>query len=748
MGGRMSRAVVLALLTCVGATIFVAAEAATVRHTEPLRGYRVASTAGSGKPAPTDPATLAFNAFSRDFTLELEPNGRLAALQASLDLPAGTGAYRGKVAGRPGSWARIVLTDAGPTGLVFDGATLYGIESGSDSATPAAAPAMFRLADVYFAPGELGCEIRTAEIDGAQAVTAMAQEFTALAAEGATLNLDLGAVADFEFSQTFGANTEAALLTRFNNIDGIYSEQLGVQITVTEIDIFDVDNDPFTTNVPSTLLDELANYRGATPAQDANGLTHLFTGRDLDGSTAGIAFLGAVCAQRTQFDTRSFGAGLSEGRRGAILDSLVAAHEIGHNFGAPHDGEANTPCASTPLTFLMASNINGNDQFSACSIAEMQEEIASASCLTPLGPADLALRLARPPQPAHANVSFNQTATVTNLGADPTTNVVFNATATPGLEILSATSGTASCTVTPASASCALGTIGGGGSRGIALALRAPAPGSYSLAANVTADSDAFGGNNNAALTIDAVPAVDLVLTGSAGSVTVDEQTAIDTMLLNASDFDATSVAVSATLSAGLRPDEATLGGAACTITGQTIACSAPALGARASVAFAVTATGTAVGGQLVTVNATASQVERAPADNQLNLNVNVTAVGADDGGGGALSWWVVGLLLAGCAWRAKETSRRRRPFYAGAAAEVISRAARRDDPCADRSADRDGRACDRWSRRADPGDGRHGHHDGRAARQRRRGRALRRDATHDPTGGRHDRHGGPAAPL
>ncbi len=659
---RRSTIAALALLTCVGSTIFVAAEAATVQHTEPLRGYRVDGAAGSRKPAPTEPATLVFNAFSRNFELELEPNGRLAALQASLGLPAGTGAYRGKVAGHLGSWVRIVLTDAGPTGLVFDGTTLYGIESGSDSATTTSAPAMFRLADVYLAPGELGCEIGTVAIDGAQAVTAMVHEFTALAAEGATLNLDLGTVADFEFSQTFGANTETAVLTRVNNIDGLYSEQLGVQITVAEIDIFSVDNDPFTTSVASALLDELADYRGATPAQDANGLTHLFTGRDLDGSTAGIAFLGSVCAQRTPFDTRSFGVGLSESRRGAILDSLVAAHEIGHNFGAPHDGAAGTACASTPPTFLMAPSVNGNDQFSACSIAEMQAEIASASCLTLLGPPDLALTLAQPLEPAHANVTFGQAATIRNLGADPSTNVVFNATAVPGLEILSAASGAASCNVTGASASCALGTVGGGSSRGVTLTLRAPAPGSYNLSANVTADADAASGNNNTAVTIQAVPAVDLVFTGSAGGVTVGQQTTINTTLANASDFDATSVGVSATLSAGLRADQATLDGTACTISSQTIACSPRALAARGSVAFAVTATATAIGSQLVTVNATASEVERAPADNQRSLAVNVTAVGAGEGGGGgALPWWVVGLLLAGYAWQALETSRRRR---------------------------------------------------------------------------------------
>jgi hypothetical protein len=292
----------------------------------------------------------------------------------------------------------------------------------------------------------------------------------------------------------------------------------------------------------------------------------------------------------------------------------------------------------------------------------MQAEIASASCLTPLGPADLALTLAPPLGPAHAGATFSQAATIRNLGADPATSVVFNATAATGLEVLSASSGAASCSSTATSASCALGTIGGGGSRGVTLTLRAQAPGSYNLAANVTADFDGNSSNDNAAVTVDAVPAVDLVFTGSAGGVTVNQQTTINTTLTNASDFGATSVAVSATLSAGLRADQATLDGTACTISSQTIACAPRALAARGSVAFAVTATGTAVGSQLLTVSSTATEVERAPADNQLTLAVNVSAVGGgDDGGGGALSWWVVGLLLAGYAWQALETSRRRR---------------------------------------------------------------------------------------
>ncbi|RPI63332.1 MAG: hypothetical protein EHM50_02475, partial [Lysobacterales bacterium] len=114
----MSRTRLLQLALALGPVLYGTAEAATVLHYEPLRDTRVGLGLTAAKPAATatttEAITLHFNAFSRDFALELEPNGRLADLQQRLRLDAGTGAYRGKVVGRPGSWARVVLTPAGP----------------------------------------------------------------------------------------------------------------------------------------------------------------------------------------------------------------------------------------------------------------------------------------------------------------------------------------------------------------------------------------------------------------------------------------------------------------------------------------------------------------------------------------------------------------------------------------------------------------------------------------------------------
>jgi hypothetical protein len=173
----------------------------------------------------------------------------------------------------------------------------------------------------------------------------------ATAAALATLELEVAMIADFEF---FSAelDPEGALLSRLNVVDGIFSEQVGVAITARELNVFDDPADPFTTSDAGTLLDQVGRYRVATPAIAATGLAHLVTGRnltrrnaqnDLDDSIIGIAYLFGVCEAE-------IGVSVSE-RLDPFSSALVAAHEFGHNFGAPHDGEAGSPCQATGLSF-------------------------------------------------------------------------------------------------------------------------------------------------------------------------------------------------------------------------------------------------------------------------------------------------------------------------------------------------------------------------------------------------------------
>ena len=69
------------------------------------------------------------------------------------------------------------------------------------------------------------------------------------------------------------------------------------------------------------------------------------------------------------------------------MSALIAAHEMGHHFGAPHDGEAGA-CRSTPQTFLLAPRLSQSDQFSACGVQQIQPAITTATCLTAYIPPD------------------------------------------------------------------------------------------------------------------------------------------------------------------------------------------------------------------------------------------------------------------------------------------------------------------------------------------------------------------------
>jgi hypothetical protein len=82
----------------------------------------------------------------------------------------------------------------------------------------------------------------------------------------------------------------------------------------------------FTRNV-----ENVANL-GSNPAtfhQDVD-LKHLFTGKDIDGSVIGIAYIGVLCA----VPSLSFGVTQSYVE---AANAGIFAHEIGHNFGSTHD---------------------------------------------------------------------------------------------------------------------------------------------------------------------------------------------------------------------------------------------------------------------------------------------------------------------------------------------------------------------------------------------------------------------------
>jgi hypothetical protein len=128
------------------------------------------------------------------------------------------------------------------------------------------------------------------------------------------------------------------------------------------------------------------------------------------------------------------------------------AHEIGHNLGANHDGEAGTACASVGGGFIMAPAISGFATFSSCSLGVMEQTLESASCVTAAEFADVALAAGSARVNGEGGVPFSLPFTVKSGGTLDAENVVATITlpALPGYSLDSAASSAGACAAAPA----------------------------------------------------------------------------------------------------------------------------------------------------------------------------------------------------------------------------------------------------------------------------------------------------------
>lgn len=616
-----------------------AGEPIHVSYSEPLVLLRDDAANAASKPTADDRASVVFDAFGRRFALNLTPNRTLTGTAQNGHV------YRGTIAGMPGSWARVTLSGGVPQGLLYDGNELIAIERRPGAAD--GPPLVFRLADMHIEPGALRCGVHDHVRTAAELMTGMATAKTAPAvaeAAGATSVLQVGVLADSRYTADPLSSKQDSILTRMNIVDGIFSDQLGVEIDVERIDIFDSASDPFTGETDATaLLNEVGNYRANTPAQNSLGLTHLFTGRDLDGATKGIAFLDVLCSFR-------FGVGLTQSSFGITTDSLIAAHEFGHNFSAPHDAESGTACESTPSTFLMAPSISGSDQFSDCSISIIEPAISRAACITPRLALDVAIEESGEAEP----VLFGETATlrysVLNAGTIDADDVTV-AIPLSGDTLVSISATVGSCSGGADVAQCSLGRIAPGDGATITLDVVPNRTDSVGYEATVAAPGDENPANDAATARVTVDPVADVSVTAPGASVLVDSRITISPVVSNAGAQTARQLSVTITPGAGLRIDGVRWQQGVCSLVDNAVTCEGGSLPVSSS-QISLDLTGLSTGDKSYTITAQSSTTDTDTGNNTASGTVRVTATVPSSGGGGSGGGGAAGLgwlaILAG----------------------------------------------------------------------------------------------------
>lgn len=350
-----------------------------------LKAFEVVELQSEVGPAPT---RLHIRAFGRSFMLELVPNRALLASlpgKQRLRIDAEDAFLKGTLSGIPGSWVRLNRIDGRFSGGFFDGTELYLIDRADGFSDVLRAgisrdrAIVYRFGDLEF-PGLVdhgGIDPdpdSSAETDSADYRNFVEHLREVATLQGATmLAMPVTIVSDVQFTNRHGSSAASVVAGRVNFIDGIYASQLGTGITLWHHEILS-SNGTLTATDAVELLTQFRMFmtNGAGSEIPFEGLAHLFTDTRPAGGTAGIAYLGVLC-------DRFFGYGVNEDLNSETNSALVFAHEVGHNFNAPHDGE--NACADETFRGIMNPSINGSQQFSDCSLAEMTAEVGGANCL-------------------------------------------------------------------------------------------------------------------------------------------------------------------------------------------------------------------------------------------------------------------------------------------------------------------------------------------------------------------------------
>jgi hypothetical protein len=306
-------------------------------------------------PTPDIPITLNLTLDGQLVTLRMTPHSarsesyRLQAQIADGSLveivPGPVRTLRGGIMEIPGAAAAgSLLEDGLHTVIVMPDGGRWWVEPIIDRVAGAAANQYVLYRDQDVIPSGKVCGVTDADEVGHPAVIPGEGDGGGIA--GSTIFCaDIACDADFEYYVDHGSNVatvEAQINLVINTVNLQYESQCDIRHVISDIIVRTAEPDPYTSTDAGTLLCQFRNHWNANHAGIVRDVAHLFTGKNLNAPTIGIAFLSTICNVPANGCSSFANLAYSLVESDCCCCPAMActtdltAHELGHNWSAVH----------------------------------------------------------------------------------------------------------------------------------------------------------------------------------------------------------------------------------------------------------------------------------------------------------------------------------------------------------------------------------------------------------------------------
>jgi PKD repeat protein len=334
------------------------------------------------------------NLRSPDYILRQAGDDGITQLTPDLEIRA----YRGELIGAPGGSVRLTMDEDYLYGTIQKGKTLYFIEPVNyfNKQAPANQFVLYKEADVIPYEGnfcgatELAKQQEKHKGFGHDRLHGQDHDHdhdhSANRATGLCYEVDLAIASDGLMFNSYGSipAVENHNIAVMNNVAGNWDDEFADELVFVIVEQFvstSPSNDPWTSSTNAgTLLNSFTSWgpSGFTATHDVGSL---WTDRDFNGGTIGIAWLSAICTSIRYHCLQDFSSN-------AQLLRVLTSHELGHNFAANHDPSG---------TWIMSPSVNSSTQWSPATTNVINNYYPTRPCLS----------LCPPPAPPVALFSSN-----------------------------------------------------------------------------------------------------------------------------------------------------------------------------------------------------------------------------------------------------------------------------------------------------------------------------------------------------